>query len=120
MGQLKSLKVLDISYNNIRAESTAQFFDSILCHIKKLPKLKYLVSMGNTFEKLIPHYRLFIISELPKLTTLDLQPVLKEVSFISPFLNNKTKRHLFNSVLFLIRKEAERRNSQLWANGEEG
>ena len=117
MGQLKSLKVLDISYNNIRAESTAQFFDSILCHIKKLPKLKYLVSMGNIFEKLIPHYRLFIISELPKLTTLDLQPVLKEVNNKPIFVQNETPP--FNSA-FLIRKEAEQRNSQLWANGEEG
>jgi hypothetical protein len=75
--QLKSLRVLTLSYNKI-AMAINEFYAFILTHLKKLAKLEWLAFEGNPIESSIASFSFFCIGELPKLKYMDWKLVSKK------------------------------------------
>ena len=55
-----------------------EFFNFILVHLKKLPKLEYLNFSGNPVQSTIREFRYFVIQELPRLKYLNWDVIAKE------------------------------------------
>ena len=77
LAKLKALRVLDLSYNGISV-SPAEFHATVLAPLRQLTKLEYLALEGNPVTQAIRDYRLYVISELPKLHYLDWAQVTKD------------------------------------------
>ncbi|KAL6070668.1 U2 small nuclear ribonucleoprotein A' [Balamuthia mandrillaris] len=78
LSKLKALRVLDLSDNNIQF-NLRSLHRNIIQPLKTLPKLQVVRFFpNNPFTVRIPHYRLFVISELPKLQILDDKEITKE------------------------------------------
>ncbi len=74
---LKSLQVLDLARTGLDI-TIQQLFQFVLTPLKKLPKLTFVSFAENPVEVAIIKFRLFVVSELPKLKYLDWQAVTKE------------------------------------------
>lgn len=74
---VKSLQVLDLARTGLDM-SIQQFYQFILTPLKKLPKLTHVSFAENPVEVSIIKFRLFVISELPKLKYVDWMPITKE------------------------------------------
>lgn len=55
-----------------------EFFNFVLVHLKKLPKLEYLSLSGNPVQSTIREFRYFVIQELPRLKFLNWDVIAKE------------------------------------------
>lgn len=55
-----------------------EFFNFVLVHLKKLPKLEYLNVSGNPVQSSIREFRYFVIQELPRLKYLNWDVIAKE------------------------------------------
>lgn len=55
-----------------------EFFNFVLVHLKKLPKLEYLSLAGNPVQSTIREFRYFVIQELPRLKFLNWDVIAKE------------------------------------------
>lgn len=71
---LQALQLLDLAYNELNM-SLQQFFRYVLQHLRDLPRLEYLALGGNPMVARIPHFRYFIINEMPQLRFIDYEPV---------------------------------------------
>lgn len=78
LSKLKNLKVLDIGTNSIDLPIN-EFYNFVLLHIKKLPKLEFISFNGNPLQDKIREFKLFVVNELPKIKYLDWEAVSKEV-----------------------------------------
>jgi serine/threonine protein kinase len=74
---LKSLQVLDLARTGLDI-TIQQLFQFVVTPLKKLPKLAFVSFAENPVEVAIIKFRLFIISELPKLKYMDWQAVGKD------------------------------------------
>lgn len=81
MVKLKSLRVLDLSNNNM-SYAINEFYNLIFVHIKKLPKLEFLSFDGNPLEQSITNFKYFVIYDMAKLKYLDWEPITKEVGIL--------------------------------------
>ncbi|KAH3742780.1 Serine/threonine-protein kinase STY17 [Pelomyxa schiedti] len=66
IGKLKTLRVLDLSFNRMDF-SLHDFFELVMKPLKKITKLEYLAFEGNPCESHIPDFKYYVLSELPKL-----------------------------------------------------
>ncbi|KAF2075579.1 hypothetical protein CYY_003122 [Polysphondylium violaceum] len=77
LAKLKSLKVLDLSSNNI-CFTLGDFGKKVMDPIKKIKTLEFLSFENNPIEKRVDEFRLYVINELPKLKYLNWTTVTKE------------------------------------------
>jgi len=77
LGKLKNLRVLDLGECCIDLPEN-EFFNFVLPHLKKLPKLEYINFSGNPIQTTIREFRYFAIFELPKLKYLNWELIAKE------------------------------------------
>ena len=71
------MQVVDLSRCGMDM-SIEQFYQFVLSPMKKMPKLTHVSFAENAVETSIMKFRLFVISELPKLKYMDWQAVTKE------------------------------------------
>jgi hypothetical protein len=88
--KLQSLRVLDLGDCRIDL-SINEFHNFILQPLRKLPKLEYLNFAGNSICRNIPHFKFFVIVELPKLKYLDWDEISKEDRSVAEKLNAEGK-----------------------------
>lgn len=96
ISKLKAVRALDLGTNSL-SMPIHEFYNYVLVHLKKLPKLELLSLSGNPIYDKIKELKYFLINELPKLKYLDWEPVTKDVSCFNAIFLLLFNRYLSGS-----------------------